>query len=133
MSKQTPTPDQTVGPFYGYAPPSPKDSELLAPGIPGTIQLQGTVYDGAGHPIPDAILEIWRAATYRRLIRTAVPVPLLSDTRQEGLLDPACYLRQAAEISRRILAVYPESARVRAAGARAQPSPNAEPNGAFRG
>lgn len=60
MSKLTATPAQTVGPFYGYALPYEKDRELLAPGSPGSIRLQGTVYDGAGHPIPDAILEIWQ-------------------------------------------------------------------------
>jgi protocatechuate 3,4-dioxygenase alpha subunit len=59
-SRLVPTPGQTVGPFYGYALPYAKDSELLAPGSPGSIRLQGTVYDGAGHPIPDAILEIWQ-------------------------------------------------------------------------
>lgn len=64
MSNQTsqlvPTPGQTVGPFYGYALPFEKDNELLAPGSPGSIRLQGTVYDGAGETIPDAILEIWQ-------------------------------------------------------------------------
>ena len=60
-TKLVPTPGQTVGPFYGYALPYDKDRELLAPGSPGSIRLQGTVYDGAGHPIPDAILEIWQA------------------------------------------------------------------------
>ena len=60
MSKLTPTPGQTVGPFYGYALPFNKDNELLAPGSPGSIRLQGTVYDGAGNTIPDAILEIWQ-------------------------------------------------------------------------
>lgn len=59
-TKLIPTPGQTVGPFYGYALPYTKDRELLAPGSPGSIRLQGTVYDGAGHPIPDAILEIWQ-------------------------------------------------------------------------
>ncbi|QNE16188.1 protocatechuate 3,4-dioxygenase subunit alpha [Pseudarthrobacter sp. NBSH8] len=64
MSNQTtqlvPTPGQTVGPFYGYALPFEKDSELVAPGSPGSIRLQGTVYDGAGETVPDAILEIWQ-------------------------------------------------------------------------
>ncbi len=60
-TRLTPTPGQTVGPFYGYALPYNKDRELLAPGTPDSIRLQGTVYDGAGHPIPDAILEIWQA------------------------------------------------------------------------
>jgi protocatechuate 3,4-dioxygenase alpha subunit len=58
--KLVPTPGQTVGPFYGYALPFEKDNELLAPGSPGTIRLQGTVYDGAGETVPDAILEIWQ-------------------------------------------------------------------------
>ena len=60
QTKLVPTPGQTVGPFYGYALPFDKDNELLAPGSPGSIRLQGTVYDGAGHTIPDAILEIWQ-------------------------------------------------------------------------
>ncbi|MFP5311138.1 MAG: protocatechuate 3,4-dioxygenase subunit alpha [Actinomycetes bacterium] len=59
-TKLVPTPGQTVGPFYGFALPFEKDNELLPPGFPGSIRLQGTVYDGAGHPIPDAILEIWQ-------------------------------------------------------------------------
>ncbi|GAA4052140.1 MULTISPECIES: protocatechuate 3,4-dioxygenase subunit alpha [Arthrobacter] len=60
MSKLIPTPGQTVGPFYGYALPFNKDNELLAPGSVGSIRLQGTVYDGNGETIPDAILEIWQ-------------------------------------------------------------------------
>jgi protocatechuate 3,4-dioxygenase, alpha subunit len=59
-TKLIPTPGQTVGPFYGYALPYEKDNELLAPGSPGSIRLQGTVYDGAGETVPDAILEIWQ-------------------------------------------------------------------------
>ncbi|KRE78879.1 protocatechuate 3,4-dioxygenase subunit alpha [Arthrobacter sp. Soil762] len=59
-TKLVPTPGQTVGPFYGYALPFEKDNELLAPGSPGSLRLQGTVYDGAGETIPDAILEIWQ-------------------------------------------------------------------------
>ena len=66
-TKLTPTPGQTVGPFYGYALPYTKDRELLAPGSPGSIRLQGTVYDGAGNPIPDAILEIWQADSEGRI------------------------------------------------------------------
>ena len=47
-------------------------------------------------------------AAFRRLLRAAVPAGVLSDARLEELLDPANYLGQAAEISRRILAAYPE-------------------------
>ena len=51
-----------------------------------------------------------QAATYRRLLREAVPADRLSDARLEELLDPASYLGQAAEISRRILAAFPDFA-----------------------
>jgi protocatechuate 3,4-dioxygenase alpha subunit len=56
-----PTPGQTVGPFYGYALPYPGDNELVRPGHRDAIRLHGTVYDGAGNPVPDALLEIWQA------------------------------------------------------------------------
>lgn len=56
----TPTPGQTVGPFYGYAMPFEHDNELVPPGSARAVQLTGTVYDGAGEPVPDAILEIWQ-------------------------------------------------------------------------
>jgi 3-carboxy-cis,cis-muconate cycloisomerase len=51
-----------------------------------------------------------QAATYRRLLREAVPADKLSDERLAELLNPAGYLGQAAEISRRILAAFPDFA-----------------------
>jgi 3-carboxy-cis,cis-muconate cycloisomerase len=51
-----------------------------------------------------------QAVTYRRLLRETVPADRLSDARLEELLNPASYLGQAAEISRRILAAYPDFA-----------------------
>jgi protocatechuate 3,4-dioxygenase, alpha subunit len=57
----TPTPGQTVGPFFGYALPFPRDNELVPPGTPGAVRLHGRVYDGAGDPVPDAILELWQS------------------------------------------------------------------------
>ena len=80
-----------------------------------------------------------QAATYRRLLRDAVPPALLSDARLEELLDPANYLGQAADISRRILAAYPDySASAGHAGTDAgagvhQPLPIPDLNGASRG
>lgn len=68
-------------------------------------------------------------ATYRRLLRAAVPAELLPDARLEELLDPGNYLGQAAEISRRILAAYPEFG---AAGA-GPSTPIPDLNGALRG
>lgn len=56
-----PTPGQTIGPFFHYALPYPGGSELVPPATPGAVRLHGTVYDGAGAPVPDALLEIRQA------------------------------------------------------------------------
>ncbi|GGO80570.1 protocatechuate 3,4-dioxygenase subunit alpha [Nonomuraea cavernae] len=57
------TPSQTVGPFYGYALPYEHDWELVAEGHPEAITLSGRVLDGAGEPVPDALLELWLGFT----------------------------------------------------------------------
>lgn len=57
----TATPGQTIGPFFGYALPFDRGSELVPPRSPGAIRLHGVVTDGAGSPVPDALLEIWQA------------------------------------------------------------------------
>jgi protocatechuate 3,4-dioxygenase alpha subunit len=56
-----PTPGQTVGPFFAYGLEYPKMHQVVHPHSPGSIVLEGTVYDGAGQPIPDALIEIWGA------------------------------------------------------------------------
>lgn len=61
MSILTATPGQTVGPFFGYALPFDGSNELVPPGSPGSIRLHGTVTDGDGAPVPDALLEIRQA------------------------------------------------------------------------
>jgi protocatechuate 3,4-dioxygenase alpha subunit len=55
-----PTPGQTVGPFFHYALPYDSGNELV-PSTSGAIALHGTVFDGAGMPIPDALVEIRQA------------------------------------------------------------------------
>lgn len=55
------TAGQTVGPFFGYALPYDGDADLVPPGSPGSLRLHGTVLDGAGAPVPDALLELWQA------------------------------------------------------------------------
>jgi protocatechuate 3,4-dioxygenase alpha subunit len=54
-----PTPAHTVGPFYGYALPFPGGAEIAPAGHPDTITVHGCVRDGAGDPVPDALLEFW--------------------------------------------------------------------------
>ncbi|MFJ5801977.1 protocatechuate 3,4-dioxygenase subunit alpha [Streptomyces decoyicus] len=56
-----PTPAQTVGPFYGYALPFPGGEQIAPAGHPGTVTVHGCVRDGAGAPVPDALLEFWQA------------------------------------------------------------------------
>ncbi len=56
-----PTPGQTVGPYFGYALPFHGGAELVPVSHPRAIRLHGTVYDGAGEPIPDALVELWQA------------------------------------------------------------------------
>jgi protocatechuate 3,4-dioxygenase alpha subunit len=57
----TPTPGQTVGPFFKFGVEYDGDNEVVRPYSPGSVLLSGTVYDGAGVPIPDAMIEIWGA------------------------------------------------------------------------
>ncbi|GAB3618644.1 protocatechuate 3,4-dioxygenase subunit alpha [Okibacterium endophyticum] len=55
------TPSQTVGPFFGLALPYEGGSHLVPPHSRGSIRIHGTVYDGSGAPVPDAMVEIWQA------------------------------------------------------------------------
>lgn len=55
------TPGQTVGPFFAYGTVFPKMHEIASPYSPGAIVLGGTVFDGAGAVIPDAMIEIFGA------------------------------------------------------------------------
>ncbi|MFD4351177.1 protocatechuate 3,4-dioxygenase subunit alpha [Nocardia sp. NPDC058518] len=61
MSRLAPTPGQTVGPFFGYALPFAGGADLVPAAHPRAIRLHGTVYDGAGMPVPDALIELWQA------------------------------------------------------------------------
>lgn len=47
---------------------------------------------------------------YTKLLRETVPADKLSDAELEALLNPASYLGEAAQISRRIFAAYPDYA-----------------------
>ncbi len=50
-----------MGPFFGYALPFDGGDALVPTSHPRAIRLHGTVYDGAGEPVPDAIVEVWQA------------------------------------------------------------------------
>jgi protocatechuate 3,4-dioxygenase alpha subunit len=67
VSKQTPS--QTVGPYFRIGLYSDNDShprvftgQIATADVAGErIRIEGAVYDGAGDPIPDCMLEFWQA------------------------------------------------------------------------
>lgn len=56
-----PSPGQTVGPFFHFGLDYPGANHLVDPGHPDAIRLYGRVVDGAGEPVPDALIELWQA------------------------------------------------------------------------
>jgi protocatechuate 3,4-dioxygenase, alpha subunit len=56
------TPSQTVGPFLAIGLPWPDGPFVVPEGTPGAISIGGLVLDGAGEPVPDAMIETWQAA-----------------------------------------------------------------------
>ena len=56
------TPSQTIGPFLAIGLPWPDGPFVVPEGTPGAITISGLVFDGAGEPVPDALIETWQAA-----------------------------------------------------------------------
>lgn len=70
MEKIRQTPSQTVGPFfayslaaeqYGYDYNSIVDATLISDAKGEQIYVTGSIFDGAGNAIPDALIELWQA------------------------------------------------------------------------
>jgi protocatechuate 3,4-dioxygenase alpha subunit len=63
------TPSQTVGPFFSFGLCERDGANELVPrGTEGALEIAGSVLDGAGVGVPDAMVEIWQAdrdGTYR--------------------------------------------------------------------
>ena len=75
-----PTPSQTIGPFFHDALLDRDRSVLVPPDHQGAIRIEGAIYDGAGEPVPDAMVEIWQANESGRYDRPA-------DEREDMPLD----------------------------------------------
>lgn len=56
-----PTPSQTVGPFFELGLCVSVQNRLVADSDPRAVLVHGTVADGAGVPVPDAMVEVWQA------------------------------------------------------------------------
>lgn len=56
------TPSQTVGPFFDFGLEIAGGEIVASPAADGLhIIVQGSLRDGAGDPVPDAIIEVWQA------------------------------------------------------------------------
>jgi protocatechuate 3,4-dioxygenase, alpha subunit len=55
------TPSQTVGPFFHFGLCFETGAMIVSAETPGAIVIDGRVFDGAGVPVPDALLEFWQA------------------------------------------------------------------------
>jgi protocatechuate 3,4-dioxygenase, alpha subunit len=55
------TPSQTVGPFFAIGLTWEQGALVVPEGTPGAFWIRGAVYDGAGAPVPDAVVETWQA------------------------------------------------------------------------
>ena len=55
------TPSQTIGPFLAIGLPWPDGPYVVPDAAPGAITITGVVRDGAGDPVPDALVETWQA------------------------------------------------------------------------
>ncbi|MGI5128535.1 protocatechuate 3,4-dioxygenase subunit alpha [Pseudonocardia sp. CA-107938] len=55
------TPSQTVGPFLSIGLTWPGRHLVVPEDAPGAITITGVVTDGAGAPLPDAVVETWQA------------------------------------------------------------------------
>jgi protocatechuate 3,4-dioxygenase alpha subunit len=61
MTGRPPTPSQTVGPFFAVGLIWPDGPYVVPDGTPGAFRLSGRLQDGAGEPLPDALIETWQA------------------------------------------------------------------------
>jgi protocatechuate 3,4-dioxygenase alpha subunit len=55
------TPSQTIGPFFAVMLQWPDGAYVVPEGTPDAFWLRGQVFDGAGDPVPDAVVEVWQA------------------------------------------------------------------------
>lgn len=55
------TPSQTVGPFLSIGLTWDDGPDVVPEGTPGRVTVGGTVHDGAGDPVTDALVETWQA------------------------------------------------------------------------
>jgi protocatechuate 3,4-dioxygenase, alpha subunit len=65
------TPSQTIGPFFSHALTWPGGEYVVPQGTPGAYWIRGRMLDGAGEPVPDALIETWQAEGFGRCLTDA--------------------------------------------------------------
>jgi protocatechuate 3,4-dioxygenase, alpha subunit len=74
------TPSQTIGPFLHIELPYEGEEALVPPNHRGAIRLVGSIFDGEGQPVDDALVEIWQANAAGRYVHP-------EDTREDLPLE----------------------------------------------
>lgn len=54
------TPSQTVGPYFALGLTWEDGAHVVPPETPGAFWVRGRILDGAGDPVPDAVVETWQ-------------------------------------------------------------------------
>ena len=85
---ELPTPSQTVGPFFNIGMPGEPPGD-------GPLRISGTVYDGEGEPVADALIETWQAdsGTFHRAETDAEGRYELATVESARQLHPRCSVR----------------------------------------
>ncbi len=82
------TPSQTVGPYLSIGLLRELMPTALATADdPGAIRIQGRLFDGAGEPVPDGMIEIWQAGPDGRYGAEAFPGFGRSGTEDAGRFE----------------------------------------------
>jgi protocatechuate 3,4-dioxygenase alpha subunit len=77
------TPFQTLGPFFDFGLVIPDGGTVALPDAAGRhVTVEGTVRDGGGDVLPDALIEVWQANAAGRYAHPADP--------GTAAIDPAC-------------------------------------------
>ena len=111
------TPSQTVGPFFAFGLPFDGGGDVVPLGTPGAITLHGTVRDGAGAAVPDALLEFWQTGPDGR-----VPVRPGGSLHRDGRSFTG-FARVATDRAGRLPAAHPAPGGTRGRPRRPAPAP----------
>lgn len=68
-----PTPSQTIGPFLHIGLPWEQGPDVVPADTPHRCTVSGRIFDGAGAPVSDALVETWQCDPHGRFPHPAAP------------------------------------------------------------